>query len=320
MSDELLFNKYELYGVVQSQTEAVKKHVRGIPANTLLNASEHDLIASDVEEFRLDVPTLKEDEIHIAESVETQIDVQYDPMRMVFDRSQPCLVPGTKTVIAVPFAGNPDFFRVRPQTHTLNPPRGNIGKNEILLTYTSTNHDGAAIKTEYQRAVSSIKDYLTWLAESAAQFNSQLEGLVTSQVKARKERLLADAGMTAAIGLPLRKREGMPVTYSVPVKRRAPKIMQPTVSEAFKREPALANEEYEEILRIMTNMVRVMELSPHRRRIACNKRPSGERKVGGYNSGKASVEQGLGVARETEAFRQRRPASVRRRICRGRPR
>jgi hypothetical protein len=69
--------------------------------------------------------------------------------------------------------------------------------------------------------------------------------------------------MTAAIGLPLRKREGVPVTYSVPVKRRAPKIEQPIVTGPFKPEPALATEDYEEILRIMANMVRVMELSPH---------------------------------------------------------
>jgi hypothetical protein len=34
-------------------------------------------------------------------------------------------------------------------------------------------------------------------------------------------------------------------------------------TSAFKPEPGLANEDYEEILRIMQNMVHVMELSPH---------------------------------------------------------
>jgi hypothetical protein len=42
------------------------------------------------------------------------------------------------------------------------------------------------------------------------QFNNQLLGLVASKVKARKDRILADAGMTAAIGLPMKKREGVP--------------------------------------------------------------------------------------------------------------
>jgi hypothetical protein len=263
MSQELLFNKYEIFGVVQGQTEAVKKRVQSIPANTLLNASENDLVKALVEEFRLNVPVIKDEDIYIAHSGETQVDVSRDPMRMFYDRSEPFYVPGNQTVIAVPFEGNADFFSIQPQTYTLNPPRAEIGKGEILLTYVRTDQNAEAIKQDYQRTVSSIKDYLRSLSESAAQFNNQLEGLATSQLKARKDRLLADAGMTAALGLPMKKREGVPTTYSVPVTRRVPKIEQIKAGGAFKPEPALSAEDYEEILRIMKNMVQVMELSPH---------------------------------------------------------
>ncbi len=55
----------------------------------------------------------------------------------------------------------------------------------------------------------------------------------------------------------------MPVTYAVPVKRRVPSIERPKANEAFKPEPALSSQDYDEILRIMNNMVQVMELSPH---------------------------------------------------------
>jgi hypothetical protein len=263
MSQELLFNKYEIFGVVQAQTEAVKKRVQSIPSNTLLNASEHDLIQALVEEFRLNVPVIKDEDIYIAHSGETQVDVSRDSMRVIHDRSQPFYIPGNKTVIAVPFQGDAEFFRIQPQTYTLNPPRAEIGKGEILITYVRTDQNAEAIKQDYQRTVSSIKDYLRSLSESAAQFNGQLEGLATSQLKARKDRLLADAGMTAAIGLPMKKREGMPTTYAVPVTRRAPKIEQIKAGGAFKPEPALSEEDYGEILRIMKNMVQVMELSPH---------------------------------------------------------
>ncbi len=251
MSEELLFNTHQIYPVVHGHSEALKKRVQSIPANTLLNASERDLVQALVEEFRLIVPVIKDEEIYIAHARETQVDVSGDPMRGIFDRSQPFYVPGNKTVIAVPFEGDTEFFRIQPQSYTLSPPRGEITKSEILLTY-----------EDYQRTVSSIKQYLASLAESAAQFNGQLEGSVSSQIKARKARLLADAGMTAAIGLPLKKREGTPLTYSVPVTRRVPKIEQIKPAGAFKPEPALANEDYEEILRIMQNMVHVMELSP----------------------------------------------------------
>jgi hypothetical protein len=69
--------------------------------------------------------------------------------------------------------------------------------------------------------------------------------------------------MTEAIGLPMKKREGTPTTYAVPVTRRAPRIEQITVDTPFKPEPALSKDDYEEILRIMKSMVQVMELSPH---------------------------------------------------------
>jgi hypothetical protein len=263
MSEELLFCKYQIYGVIQERTEAVKKRVQSIDPDTLLKASEDDLVKAFVEAFRFKVPVIRDEDIHIADSGEAQVDVSRDPLGHVLDRSRPCYILGTRTVIAVPYEGDADFFRIQPQSYTLNPPRGEIGKNEILLTYVRTDQNGEAIKQEYQRTLDSIKQYLGSLSASAAQFNSQLEGMFASQLKNRKNRLLADAGMTAAIGLPMKKREGTPTTYAVPVTRRAPRIEQIKVDGAFRPEPTLAIEDYEEILRIVKNMVQVMELSPH---------------------------------------------------------
>jgi hypothetical protein len=263
MSDELLFNKYEIYNVIQSRTATVKKRVQSIPANTLLNASEQDLVQALLDEFHLNVPVIKDDEIHIAHSGEAQIDVSGDPMRMIYDRSQPFYMPGNKTVIAVPFDGDAEFFNVQPQSFSLSPPRAQIGKGELLLTYVRTDPNADAIRRAYKATVDSIKNYLRSLSESAAQFNAQLESLARTQIKTRKDRLLADAGMTAALGLPMKKRDGAPSTYSVPVARRVPKIEQIKVTGVFQPEPTLAGEDYEEILRIMKSMVQVMELSPH---------------------------------------------------------
>src|SRR5258708_29035554 len=265
MSDELLFNKFQIFSIIQGHTESLKKKVQSIPANYVLNASEQDLVQALMEEFRLKVPVIKDEGIYIASGGEAEVEVSRDPMRRFFHGrdSGPVYVPGNKTVIAVPFEGDSEFFKIQPQSYTLNPPRGEITESEILLTYVRTDQNAEAIKQDYQRTVNSIKQYLASLAQSAAQFNSQLEGLVMSQLKARKDRLLADAGMTAAIGLPLKKREGTPLSYSLPVTRRAPKIEQIRVSGAFKPEPALADDDYEEILRIMQNTVQVMELSPH---------------------------------------------------------
>jgi hypothetical protein len=124
-------------------------------------------------------------------------------------------------------------------------------------------HDPAAIKRESQQTINGIKDHLSWLQEAVAPYNRQLEELVRSDVRQRKDRLLKDANMAEAIGLPMKKREGAPVTYAVPVKRRVPRFEEIKVKGTFKPEPALAITEYEEILRIMKSMAQVMERSPH---------------------------------------------------------
>ena len=79
----------------------------------------------------------------------------------------------------------------------------------------------------------------------------------------RKQKLLNDAQMAGSIGYPIRRREGVPSTYAVPVEKRAPKLAPPPVSSSsFKPEPVLAMEECENILEIIRNMVHVMERSP----------------------------------------------------------
>jgi hypothetical protein len=265
VKEEILFSKNDIFNVLEGQKQAVKKRVESIDVNTILNASEHDLVQALVEEFRLEVPVLREKEIYIADACETQVDVSGDPNRLfMFDHSGPFHVPGNKTVIAVPYeGGEADFFRIQPQTYGSVSPRAEIRDGELLLTYMRTDQNAVALKRDYEEAVKYIKESLLRLSQSAAQFNGQLEGLATSHLKARKDRLLADAGMVAAIGLPMKKRQGVPVTYAVPVVRRRPKIEQIKVAGSFTPEPVLAQSEYEEILGIMKNMALVMERSPH---------------------------------------------------------
>ncbi|MGA8660097.1 MAG: hypothetical protein WB586_28595 [Chthoniobacterales bacterium] len=93
MSQEILFNKYNIFDVLQSRRESVKKRIQETPANKLLNASEHDLVQALVEEFRLDVPVLKEDKIHIADHGETQVDVR-DPIMYTGSRPLPFQATG----------------------------------------------------------------------------------------------------------------------------------------------------------------------------------------------------------------------------------
>jgi hypothetical protein len=68
--------------------------------------------------------------------------------------------------------------------------------------------------------------------------------------------------MTAALGLPIKRRADAPNAYTVPVQRKRPRIELPTVEGPFQPEPVLSAADYDDILATMRSMARVMELSP----------------------------------------------------------
>jgi hypothetical protein len=243
---DYLFRQVSIFDVLERQKQAVKDEVQRLQGDYLLNVSEHDLIAS------------------LVEHGDAQIDVSRDPLRLIDDRSRPYYLTGTRTVIAVPFAGDAEFFKVQPQTYTVNPPVATVVGSELHLVYSKINQDGEALKREYLGAVEQIRNYLGSLRSSAKTFNDQLPGLVSGAVSERKSKLLRDAGMVSALGLPMKRRQDAPQTYAVPVRRRQSRIERPKpTAGAFKPEPTLPEEEYAFILSILKNMVQVMERSPH---------------------------------------------------------
>jgi hypothetical protein len=223
---------------LEEERGKLKSRVEGIPESKLLNASEHDLLQSLVDEFRLDVPELKDEERYMEAPREVQVNVTGNPIYDFWGDGRPAYVKGTEVTIVVPFQGSADFFRMRPNRFTLNPPRACVGQGVLQLSFTRTDNDGAAVKRDSDNEIKTIKDYLDWLREAVTPHNNQLESLARSFIKHRKDRLLAAANMATAIGLPMKRREGAPNTYTVPIKRRVPKIEEIKVEGVFKPEPA----------------------------------------------------------------------------------
>ena len=256
-----LFSGTSIHDVIEAQEAAARKAVAQLEPNYFLNSSEQDLIAALVAELRLEVPVLGEP--YVADHGEAQVDVRNDPMRLIYDRSRPAYVTGTAITVAIPFTGDEEFFKVQPQTYSLSPPRGEAEDGELHLDFTRLDHSNEALKRDYEAWVSQVRANLGNLRGSAERFNAELPPLLTGLVQTRKQKLLADSGLAASLGLPMKRREGAPTTYAVPVHRRQPRIERPpATAAAFVPEPSLATEEYENILSIIRSMVLVMERSP----------------------------------------------------------
>jgi len=264
MALDLLFcRKGNLYDYLEERKLALKKELETLEPNQLLNASEEDLCRYLVSKYSLESPILHENEIYVRDQREADVDVSQDPMRLIFDRSRPFNIKGTRITIAIPFDGDADLFHYRPTTFTTAPPRGEINKQEVHLIYETVEHDPEKLKQEYGRELDEVKRYLEWVKGNVQGFNDSLEPFTRQNITQRKKKLLDDMGLVGALGIPIKRRDDMSSTYTIPSIRKKPKIEMPQVTkESFKPEPILSEEEYENILEIIYNMALVMERSP----------------------------------------------------------
>lgn len=267
MASGYFFTGPDIRSIIAQWSNTLAQEIEQLEPDYLLNSSETDLVAWLADKYRINVPFIKDDEMYVADHGEGRVDISQDPLRHIVNQSRPFYVPGTRVTLAVPFDGDAKFFQVKPNTYTTTlPSAGEIVGNEIHFTYTvetSNDQAGKMLQAQCGRTLGEINQYLGWTKQSTDQFNARLEPSIRERIANRKKRILDGMGMVASLGLPIKRREGVPITYAVPVERRKTRIERPKPSTAhFQPEPALVLQEYENILSILRNMVLVMERSP----------------------------------------------------------
>lgn len=260
--DDPLFSEADLYNVMEQQKQQLLKEIDGYETNYILNTSVDDLCDYLEKKYHLEAPALKVDLVYVDQG-ETNVDISQDHNRMVFNRSRPLYIKGTAVRFSIPFDGDANLLRFKPSTFNYSPPRGNVERQEIHLTYARTDHDADGLRKEFDRDLENLQDFLGWVAKDTVPFNASIKPTARDRIGKRREKLLKDQGMVAALGFPMKRRADAPQTYSVPVAKRSLPIQRPVATVApFKPEPALEMKEYEQILKTISDMVLVIERSP----------------------------------------------------------
>jgi hypothetical protein len=260
--DPLLFNQYDLSTVLRGHEQKMLQAIEAIESDRLLNTSTDDWCDYFEQEYKVDAPVLYEDRIAV-DQTEAKVDVSRDPLRSIFDRSQPFYVTGTSIKFFIPFEGDAELFKCQPSTYSLNPPRATVSRNEIVLTYTRTDHDAAAVKSQFERDLSSIRDYISWITRDVTPFNAAVRSKARGHLESRRQKFLNDRGLIASLGFPLRQRANVSQTFAAPEVKRKVVPPKPTPGDLpFVPEPTLSMDEYEHILSIVSNMAQVLERSP----------------------------------------------------------
>lgn len=259
----LLFYRNDLATLIRTYEVDIKNEVESWDRNRILASSESDLVTYLVEKYSFDPPQLRRDDIYIENEGESKIDVSgrfdYD----VRHRNRPYYVSGTFLTVAIPFYGDRDLFDFKPSTYNFNPPSGEVSESSVLITFQGVNLDADRTQVEIDATAGQIERYLEWVRNDCNRWNERVATEAENCIRNRKNRLLEQADLVTALGLPIKRRLDSDVVSAVPVTRKKrPVVLPPPPIEAFKPEPALPDGEYDYILNVIDNMSQSIERSP----------------------------------------------------------
>jgi hypothetical protein len=201
---ELLFSKYDVHRVLENQTRTMRAAIDGIDGKTLLSRP----VDAWVDEFAAKyciVPIILDETGITVDQEEAQVDVSNDFARAIFDRSRPFYIKGVTVSFFVPFSGEEDLFLCQPSSYMMNLPRGRVDGKTLVVTFTRTDHDAAAVKAEFERQLGSIKGYIETIARDLAPFNAGLRGVAREHLERRMEKIRKDQALVTDLGYPKRQ-------------------------------------------------------------------------------------------------------------------
>lgn len=238
------------------------EEIERMDSDRLLNTSVDDLTLYFSEKYGIEVPVLDQDGLVVDER-ETQIDISRDHNRHVLDRSRPYYITGSAIEVEIPFTGEAEAFKIKPNPYNLSPPRARVSGNLLTFTISGTQLVADQVRGQIERTLQEIQSYLDNLRANVEGLNRQLPRSARAAIEARREKLLANRNTVAALGFKMKERQNAPRTY-VPaeVRKKISPAMPRASSTPYKPEPALREDDYEHILGVMQSMTHVMELSP----------------------------------------------------------
>jgi hypothetical protein len=257
-TDELLFARNDLPGVLEAQRLAAKQALDSWDPDQLLATADADVMDYLIAKYSVDCPVLQRgqaEQLPVSEEIQTA--------RGVFS-GRPVQQRMTKVVLAVPFDGEEDVCKYRATSFSMNAPRAQVLAGELQLTWTGDPQGGlnpAAIRQYFDSQLDSIENYLSWSRGDVERHNAGLRNEVSYYLAQRKARLLADRQMEEGIGFPVRRRPDA-ARYAVPAARREISAPRPAAGGPYQPEPMLSEAQYEQALAVLRNSRNALERSP----------------------------------------------------------
>ncbi len=230
----------------------------------ILNVNVDDYKRHLVQKYSIDIPQFHFDKVFV-DTTEKQISAsRFPPEFMFFDRDKS--VSKQVVIYHLPYTGNIELLQLRPNPYALMSYDANLDTRQrcVLIEIINYYNDPEKIKQQYNQEVGYLSSNYGNIRNNLQGLNDSLEQSITTLINQRRQQVLQKNNLLASLGVPIKKKDGVAETFSVPNPKLKDKIIvKPVVYEKdFKPEPALDDNNYRKILKIINDVGKNFERLP----------------------------------------------------------
>ncbi len=267
--NQLLFYEGDLDATLRTHHASIKDKVDSLPKDQFLASTEDAIVEHIQSSMRIEPIQLHEDSM-VMDQQEVKVDVSHNRDRNPFGDRGPIYVSGVKVTVSVPFTGDKELWRLRPNQWQNVFPRGNIrhpgsdgiGYLDIVIEQPS-DEGSETVKYLLEDTLKSVRFYLESQKRQIDQHNAGLANVIRQSTQNRRSRIKAHDNIAEALDIPLKRREGSPEIKPIQVERKLVRPLPPAPEGGYKPEPGITNEDYEHILSVIRHEGRTFESTPN---------------------------------------------------------
>lgn len=262
-NNKIIFSGERISDTFQRHYESIKATIEGDSENYILNVNETEYIEHLEGKYKISPPEIHFDQVYV-DSYEDYVPAEY------FPRSYDVHVGKSykKQIIQffIPCSGEISLLNCCTDSAIYMRGGGHfeIRNNKLLAEFINFSNNPDEIKCNYQNEANGIHDNYSAIKKDIENYNTSLKGQITSQFNQHKQKLLSKNNLLSSLGVPIKKKEDVASTFSVPKPQIREKIfVKPIVyDKGFKPEPTLDNDNYRKILKLINDVGKNFERMP----------------------------------------------------------
>jgi hypothetical protein len=258
-----IFSKDSLDIIFKNQYLSIRSMIDNDSDDYILNVNETSYIEHVESKHLLDPPVIEFDNMTV-DSYEDNIPAEYFPFTYHVNQGQTY----KQEIIRFYITCTGDISLLNYTASNIIPMGSggnfNIQGNAIVTEIVKFSKSAEEIKRLLQIEINAIHNFYPGLIKDIESFNRSLKREISTYFLNRKDKILSSKNLLSALGVPLKNKDKVPSTFSIPNPKFKEKIqIKPVVYEkGFIPEPRLDFENYQKILKLINDVGKNFERLP----------------------------------------------------------